>query len=134
MLFFHIFLFKIALLFLRSIFNLFSKARPPGIYKQDYLDELFRRYGDPEETPGAPPLPQWCTGEAYILQLSCVCGNCVLFHMCVCVVCLVKVSLLKRGSIVELRNAKGRSSCTTVSGLKRNDFDLFTDTDCAFFF
>lgn len=52
----------------------------------------------------------------------------------VCVVCLVKVSLLKRGSIVELRNAKGRSSCTTVSGLNRNDFHLFTDTDCAFFF
>ncbi|PVD31857.1 hypothetical protein C0Q70_07276 [Pomacea canaliculata] len=41
--------------------RLFAAARPPGIYKQDYLDELFRRYGDPEETPGAPPLPQWCT-------------------------------------------------------------------------
>ena len=35
--------------------------RPPGIYKQDYLDELFRRYSDPEDTPPAPPLPDWCT-------------------------------------------------------------------------
>ncbi|XP_064652771.1 mRNA-capping enzyme-like [Lineus longissimus] len=41
--------------------NLFAKARPPGIYKQDYLDELYRRYGDPEDTPNAPPLPDWCT-------------------------------------------------------------------------
>lgn len=39
----------------------FAQARPPGIYKQDYLDELFRRYGDPEDTPSAPPLPMWCT-------------------------------------------------------------------------
>nr|KAG5691358.1 hypothetical protein BaRGS_033407 [Batillaria attramentaria] len=39
----------------------FAEARPPGIYKQDYLDELFRRYGDVEDTPAAPPLPDWCT-------------------------------------------------------------------------
>ncbi|XP_076456794.1 mRNA-capping enzyme-like [Babylonia areolata] len=39
----------------------FAKSRPPGIYKQDYLDELFRRYDDPEETPTAPALPPWCT-------------------------------------------------------------------------
>ncbi|XP_059165251.1 mRNA-capping enzyme-like [Physella acuta] len=41
----------------------FAQARPPGIYKQDYLDELFRRYGDgdPEERPQAPALPSWCT-------------------------------------------------------------------------
>ena len=43
---------------------LLFQSRPPGIYKQDYLDELFRRYGDPEDTPSAPPLPQWCTGMA----------------------------------------------------------------------
>lgn len=35
--------------------------RPPGIYKQDYLLELFTRYGDPEDTPSAPPLPEWCS-------------------------------------------------------------------------
>lgn len=64
--------------------------------------------------------------HVFVATVSC--------FICVCVVCLVKVSLLKRGSIVELRNAKGRSSCTTVSGLNRNDFYLFTDTDCAFFF
>ncbi|XP_013774740.1 mRNA-capping enzyme-like [Limulus polyphemus] len=39
----------------------FSKARPPGIYKADYLYELFRRYGDPADTPSPPQLPSWCT-------------------------------------------------------------------------
>ncbi|CAH1784913.1 unnamed protein product [Owenia fusiformis] len=39
----------------------FAQMRPPGIYKQDYLEELFRRYDDVEDTPPAPPLPDWCT-------------------------------------------------------------------------
>lgn len=39
----------------------YAEARPPGIYKQDYLDELFSRYGDKDDTPPAPPLPDWCT-------------------------------------------------------------------------
>uniref|UniRef100_A0A671XVP3 mRNA-capping enzyme n=1 Tax=Sparus aurata TaxID=8175 RepID=A0A671XVP3_SPAAU len=38
----------------------FSQARAPGIYKGDYLKELFRRYGDEEDTPSAPALPEWC--------------------------------------------------------------------------
>lgn len=38
----------------------FSKARPPGIYKSDYLRELFMRYGDPADTPPPPLLPEWC--------------------------------------------------------------------------
>uniref|UniRef100_A0A3B3TG90 mRNA-capping enzyme n=1 Tax=Paramormyrops kingsleyae TaxID=1676925 RepID=A0A3B3TG90_9TELE len=38
----------------------FAQARPPGIYKGDYLKELFRRYGDVEDTPAPPPLPDWC--------------------------------------------------------------------------
>ncbi|XP_032829539.2 mRNA-capping enzyme [Petromyzon marinus] len=38
----------------------FSRARPPGIYKGDYLDDLFGRYGDSEDTPAPPPLPDWC--------------------------------------------------------------------------
>ncbi|XP_069105528.1 LOW QUALITY PROTEIN: mRNA-capping enzyme-like [Argopecten irradians] len=38
----------------------FSQARPPGIYKQDYLEELFTRYGEKEDTPPAPALPDWC--------------------------------------------------------------------------
>lgn len=25
---------------------LFAQCRPPGIYKQDYINELFRRYAD----------------------------------------------------------------------------------------
>lgn len=39
----------------------FAQSRPPGIYKQDYLDKLFERYGDIEDTPSAPALPDWCT-------------------------------------------------------------------------
>ncbi|XP_065124901.1 mRNA-capping enzyme [Paramisgurnus dabryanus] len=38
----------------------FTQARPPGIYKGDYLKELFRRYGDVEDSPPAPSLPEWC--------------------------------------------------------------------------
>ncbi|XP_070306242.1 mRNA-capping enzyme isoform X3 [Odocoileus virginianus] len=38
----------------------FAQARPPGIYKGDYLKELFRRYGDIEEAPPPPLLPDWC--------------------------------------------------------------------------
>lgn len=38
----------------------FSQSRAPGIYKGDYLKELFRRYGDEEDTPPAPALPEWC--------------------------------------------------------------------------
>ncbi|XP_026522331.1 mRNA-capping enzyme isoform X2 [Notechis scutatus] len=42
---------------------LFAQARPPGIYKGDYLKELFRRYGDVADTPAPPPLPEWCLEE-----------------------------------------------------------------------
>jgi len=38
----------------------FSLARAPGIYKVEYLKELFRRYGDEEDAPPAPALPEWC--------------------------------------------------------------------------
>ncbi|XP_042305601.1 mRNA-capping enzyme isoform X2 [Sceloporus undulatus] len=41
----------------------FAQARPPGIYKGDYLKELFRRYGDVEDAPAPPPLPEWCFEE-----------------------------------------------------------------------
>ncbi len=40
--------------------DLFSKARSPGIYKQDYLNELLKKYGD--ETSAAiiaPARPEW---------------------------------------------------------------------------
>ncbi|KAK8374884.1 hypothetical protein O3P69_009724 [Scylla paramamosain] len=39
----------------------FAKARPPGIYKGDYLRVMYERSGDnPNEAPPAPPLPDWC--------------------------------------------------------------------------
>ncbi|KAK3087185.1 hypothetical protein FSP39_002801 [Pinctada imbricata] len=38
----------------------FARCREPGIYKQDYLEELFRRYGEVEDTFPAPALPDWC--------------------------------------------------------------------------
>lgn len=38
----------------------FAQARSPGIYKGEYLKELFRRYGDVEDAPAAPALPEWC--------------------------------------------------------------------------
>ncbi|KRZ14995.1 mRNA-capping enzyme [Trichinella zimbabwensis] len=37
----------------------FARARPPGIYKQDYLDEIFKRFDEVDSTPIAPPLPLW---------------------------------------------------------------------------
>ena len=39
----------------------FAQVRPPGIYKQDYLVELFQLYGDVEDTPPPPVMPQWHT-------------------------------------------------------------------------
>ena len=38
----------------------FATARPPGIYKADYIQELFRRYDDVEDAPDPPPRPAWC--------------------------------------------------------------------------
>lgn len=41
----------------------FARVRPPGIYKQDYLEELYRRFDDVDDTPPAPQLPDWCFEE-----------------------------------------------------------------------
>lgn len=41
----------------------FAAARPPGIYKEDYLKKLFEQYGDSEDCPSPPPLPDWCFEE-----------------------------------------------------------------------
>ncbi|XP_073531794.1 mRNA-capping enzyme isoform X3 [Phyllobates terribilis] len=38
----------------------FAHTRPPGIYKADYIRELFQRYGDVEDAPPPPELPEWC--------------------------------------------------------------------------
>lgn len=44
----------------QAALSAFTEARPPGIYKQDYINELFRRYDDEEDAPSAPALPEWC--------------------------------------------------------------------------
>lgn len=41
----------------------FAAARPPGIYKEDYIRELYRRYDDEEDAPPPPEMPDWCFGE-----------------------------------------------------------------------
>ncbi len=41
----------------------FAEARKPGIYKGDYIQELFRRYGDESDAPVPPELPDWCFEE-----------------------------------------------------------------------
>lgn len=40
--------------------DMFAKARPPGIYKEDYIEELYRRYDDVEDAPPPPERPDWC--------------------------------------------------------------------------
>lgn len=48
---------------LKAALMKFSEARPPGIYKKDYLTELYKRYDDDEFVPEPPPLPDWCYDE-----------------------------------------------------------------------
>lgn len=44
--------------------DLFAKARPTGIYKQDYLDELVKKYGDESSAHiPAPPRGDWCLSK-----------------------------------------------------------------------
>lgn len=44
--------------------NEFTSAREPGIYKESYLKEIFKRYGgDEDDAPPAPELPDWCYEE-----------------------------------------------------------------------
>lgn len=44
---------------IEAALSIFAKCRSPGIYKQDYIDELFRRYGDISDRYIAPPRPEW---------------------------------------------------------------------------
>lgn len=46
-----------------SALGMFANVRPPGIYKDDYLAELYRLYDDTLAVPPAPPLPDWCFEE-----------------------------------------------------------------------
>ena len=41
----------------------FNGRRPPGIYKGDYITDLFERYGDVADAPAVPDLPDWCYEE-----------------------------------------------------------------------
>ena len=41
----------------------FAKQRPPGIYKAEYIEELFQRYGDVSDAPAVPDLPDWCNED-----------------------------------------------------------------------
>lgn len=34
--------------------------RPVGIYKQDYINELYKRYDEIKDATLAPPTPDWC--------------------------------------------------------------------------
>lgn len=43
--------------------QMFAQARSPGIYKQEYITELYRRYDDEDDATTAPPLPEWCFDE-----------------------------------------------------------------------
>ena len=39
----------------------FAHSRNPGIYKDDYVQDLFERYGDSKKpVMAAPPRPEWC--------------------------------------------------------------------------
>uniref|UniRef100_A0A0A9WYI1 mRNA-capping enzyme n=2 Tax=Lygus hesperus TaxID=30085 RepID=A0A0A9WYI1_LYGHE len=38
----------------------FAKCRPPGIYKGDYIQELYRRFDDEDDAPPPPIRPSWC--------------------------------------------------------------------------
>lgn len=38
----------------------FRMARPPGIYKSQYIQELYKRYDDINDASPAPPRPAWC--------------------------------------------------------------------------
>ncbi|RWS31627.1 hypothetical protein B4U80_08533 [Leptotrombidium deliense] len=44
----------------QAAFNTFALCRSPGIYKEDYIQELFAKYGDIEDAPAPPTLPDWC--------------------------------------------------------------------------
>lgn len=50
----------------------FQQARSPGIYKQDYIKELLKRYGDEDETFPAPEKPDWSCGDLLLFFLISV--------------------------------------------------------------
>ncbi|KAG1330825.1 hypothetical protein COCNU_02G007930 [Cocos nucifera] len=39
--------------------HIFAQARPPGIYKQDYIESLYMFYHESPENMFSPPIPEW---------------------------------------------------------------------------
>lgn len=44
--------------------QVFAQSRSPGIYEEDYLIEIFKRFGEEGDTRPAPPLPDWLCSES----------------------------------------------------------------------
>jgi mRNA-capping enzyme len=46
----------------RAALSHFAGKRSPGIYKQDYINQLCEQFGAPDDgaVPTAPALPEWC--------------------------------------------------------------------------
>lgn len=50
------------------MYGFFVQARPPGIYKGDYLEDLCRRYGPAETDLEPPTLPDWYAKDNEIAE------------------------------------------------------------------
>lgn len=46
-----------------QVLSICQTCRPPGIYKVDYIEELYRRYDDINDMPLPPERPDWCRGN-----------------------------------------------------------------------
>jgi mRNA-capping enzyme len=57
--------------------DIFSKARSPGIYKQDYLNELLKKLGDESSvTITAPVRPEWCNSKKGLFPIGSISKSC----------------------------------------------------------
>lgn len=57
---------------LTEALNLFSRCRPPGICKQEYIDDLFKRFTPTFEVSSAtaaPELPTWSIGKKNVCNV-----------------------------------------------------------------
>lgn len=53
----------------------FANKRPPGIYKQDYINVLVDLYGDADDQLTAPPKPIWDSDQGIVPELLTADGN-----------------------------------------------------------
>ncbi|XP_008787727.1 mRNA-capping enzyme-like [Phoenix dactylifera] len=53
------FLMRTQLLHVSDALHIFAQARPPGIYKQDYIESLYLFYHESPENLVCPPTPEW---------------------------------------------------------------------------